>query len=466
MAHIVYVTYGASSHLNASLQLSQLLVENGHRVTYVSGLDIHVQVEGNGYDFILLSDEAALRQSTEQQTTERMDWWERIINRKRVAKARKLERQLMVQNHEFERVLENLAPDLILLDNEQEQHIIPAVVFGVPVAVIQIWFSTLRRPDMPALNSFLQPLGLLQRRLIAINWRVFLLKRTIKRKLASFLYEGTDYVSTIRAVCQEYGLDFDANISLIDFLPIRVRNVPIIILNSEEFDFPHKPERIENYIGPMINLGRLQTGVDESFSEIWPGLVRARDPVRHPLIYCSIGTYWPGDTEYLQGVIAAAALRPEWIVVLSIGQNLKTSRLGEIPANVHLFKSVPQLEVLQHTDAIITHGGIATINESIWFGVPMLVYSTGFVDQNGCAARVNYHGMGLIGRKNRETSASIISKVETLLHDTSYRHNVELMQSIFQRYVQEKPVLAVIESVLASITASIASESTPNRSDL
>jgi UDP:flavonoid glycosyltransferase YjiC (YdhE family) len=129
---------------------------------------------------------------------------------------------------------------------------------------------------------------------------------------------------------------------------------------------------------------------------------------------------------------------------------LDASELGKLPANVHVFASVPQLEVLQHVDVLITHGGIATINEAILYGVPMLVYSTGHVDQNGCAARVAYHGLGLVAHKRRETPETMVYKLEALIHDKTYRRNVAAMQTVFQRYREEKPAVTIIEDMLAN----------------
>ena len=47
--------------------------------------------------------------------------------------------------------------------------------------------------------------------------------------------------------------------------------------------------------------------------------------------------------------------------------------LGNIPSNIWTYSYVPQLEVLQHTDLFITHGGMNSVNEAMYYGVPMLV---------------------------------------------------------------------------------------------
>ena len=61
----------------------------------------------------------------------------------------------------------------------------------------------------------------------------------------------------------------------------------------------------------------------------------------------------------------------ELSVILNTGRG--TGDTGNIPSNIWTYSYVPQLEVLQHTDLFITHGGMNSVNEAMYYGVPMLV---------------------------------------------------------------------------------------------
>ncbi|WP_276567145.1 nucleotide disphospho-sugar-binding domain-containing protein, partial [Bacillus thuringiensis] len=60
-------------------------------------------------------------------------------------------------------------------------------------------------------------------------------------------------------------------------------------------------------------------------------------------------------------------------VILAVGEQNDINQLENIPSNFKLYNYVPQLDILQHTDLFITHGGMNSSSESLYFGVPMLV---------------------------------------------------------------------------------------------
>lgn len=59
--------------------------------------------------------------------------------------------------------------------------------------------------------------------------------------------------------------------------------------------------------------------------------------------------------------------------ILSVGPNVKLFAGQSLPSNVEIYPFVPQLEVLALSDIFISHGGNNSFNESLYYGVPLLV---------------------------------------------------------------------------------------------
>ncbi|WP_345271505.1 glycosyltransferase [Nibrella viscosa] len=92
------------------------------------------------------------------------------------------------------------------------------------------------------------------------------------------------------------------------------------------------------------------------------------------------------------------------------------------PDHVHFFSRVPQLQVLQQANVFITHGGLGSVKESIYYEVPMLVYPLDpHYDQPGNALKVEHHGLGLRGVFHNERVTDLRTKLKRLLDDKSFK---------------------------------------------
>ena len=79
-------------------------------------------------------------------------------------------------------------------------------------------------------------------------------------------------------------------------------------------------------------------------------------------------------------------------VVLVVGKKINISQFENIE-NFKLYNYVPQLEVLQHADVFVTHGGMNSSSEALYYGVPLVVIPvTG--DQPFVAKRLTEVGAG------------------------------------------------------------------------
>ncbi|MBQ7849555.1 MAG: hypothetical protein IJ343_07540 [Clostridia bacterium] len=108
------------------------------------------------------------------------------------------------------------------------------------------------------------------------------------------------------------------------------------------------------------------------------------DALPRPLAYISLGSII-SNRGFCREIIRAFGGKAA-SVILNTGR-IDPASLGRIPANIHAFSGVPQVQVLSHADVFLTHCGMNSVNEAIACGVPMVAMP--FVnDQPGNAARL------------------------------------------------------------------------------
>lgn len=230
-----------------------------------------------------------------------------------------------------------------------------------------------------------------------------------------------------------------------------VSNAPVLILCPEEFDYaPPARSPNEYYVEPAIDLERNEP----SFS---------LDHIRRdkPLIYCSFGTqsHWsfghmPHEVNRrnrkncLQTIINTMAGDPHRQLILSLGDHLRAEDFGPIPANVLLVNNVPQIEILKRASLMISHGGLNSIKECIFFGVPLIIFAL-VGDQFKNAEAVEYHQLGLKGDLENVSEGLLRNLIDEVTGNPAFVPKVNRMKEIFRRAESEGRAIKIIESVLA-----------------
>ncbi len=108
------------------------------------------------------------------------------------------------------------------------------------------------------------------------------------------------------------------------------------------------------------------------------------------LVYVSLGSLGSADVPLMKRLVDALAHTPHRYVVSTGPQHQEY----ELADNMIGAEFLPQVSVLPHADAVITHGGNNTTTECMWFGKPMLVLPI-FWDQHDNAQRVHETGYGV-----------------------------------------------------------------------
>jgi MGT family glycosyltransferase len=150
-----------------------------------------------------------------------------------------------------------------------------------------------------------------------------------------------------------------------------------------------------------------------------------------PVVYVSLGTLHLGSTDFFRQCFAAFADLPVQ-VVLSVGSQTHIPALGPIPQNVVVRNAVPQLAVLQRASVFVTHGGMNSALEGLYFGVPMLLIPQQ-VEQLLIALNVAGRGAGLVQRQHvagqRLSADGLRRDVRRLLDEPRFREAARSAQA-------------------------------------
>jgi MGT family glycosyltransferase len=134
-----------------------------------------------------------------------------------------------------------------------------------------------------------------------------------------------------------------------------------------------------------------------------------------PLVLVSLGTVYGERPDLLATCIRELADGP-WQVVLATGD---AAIAGTPPRNFIVRPSVPQIEILQRAAAFVTHGGMNSVQEALYYGVPLVVAPLG-ADQFWIASRVAELGAGLTLDASRLQPGAMRASVREVLCGAHY----------------------------------------------
>ncbi len=137
---------------------------------------------------------------------------------------------------------------------------------------------------------------------------------------------------------------------------------------------------------------------DDRYHFVGPSL-RPRDAVSgwtpppgdRPILLISLGSVYNAIPNFYSSCVAAFADSP-WHVVLACGERIDPASLNA-PSNIEVHQVVPQLEVLAHATAFLSHAGLGGIMEALSAQVPMVTLPQ-TVEQESNALRLEQLGIG------------------------------------------------------------------------
>jgi zeaxanthin glucosyltransferase len=443
-SRVVFLTYHGTGHFNACFRLAKVL-SSRYDVVFAGVPFFKNYVSAQGFQYYPLN--------TVPFGTG-LEYWLNTVHKKKslyfnTVVDRWSNKLCRMREEELTAMIQELKPDLVLLDAQQSTDFIVLysllVNHEIQFSLLHTMLPTMLRDEIPPLNSLILSTDQvdISKENAKIRWRNF--KRKFVQKV-KFILADDGFVINRSFRQRNIPWKFKGGETSFGF---SVTNVPEIILAPQNFDFKEaKISSLQKYLGACIDRSRIEHA-DESYlsqhQEIF-GKIKSQS---RKLIYCGFGSI-PSENEIqaltlLKKIIAATTNQPCLLLVsLKLDENkVKPFR----NTNVFIFRHLPQLEILASADLFITHGGLNSIKESIAFGVPMLIYPVEFkTDHPGNSSRVVYHQLGLRGDIQKDSADDIREKMNSLLTDSRYKKNLNAFR-LAEKEMDDEKILSIIHAI-------------------
>jgi MGT family glycosyltransferase len=178
---------------------------------------------------------------------------------------------------------------------------------------------------------------------------------------------------------------------------------------------PHAEKVGDRYrfVGPCIDPRREDPGN-------W-----AAPPGDGPLALLAFGTAYTDRIDAYRNVIDALD-GTGWRLVIATGR-VAPDRFGAVPDWVQLRETVPQPAVLRVADAFVTHAGMGSCTEALWYAVPMVAIPQA-VDQPLNAAQLEMLGVGRHLTADPPSPTELCDAIRYVATDPGVRQRIDAIR--------------------------------------
>lgn len=374
MSKIVFFSIPAHGHTNPTLAVVKELVSQGHKVWYYSYNILREKIEDTGATFVSCDEYDAGQKHSQEDNT-------------RVVKDLAFSIQILVDTtlalgDAACRDMERLKPDCIVADSMAIWGKAIALKLGIPFVCSTTTF---------AFNKY----------------SAQIMKQSPKDMLAMLL--SMPKVNQHIKRLQKEGYPFR---SILDILQ-NDDNTHTIVYASPQFQ-PCADTFSDKYafVGPLIRPSCEQ-------------IVKKK----RILIYMSMGTV-NNDMLPLYKKCISAFKATDYQLILSVGDIVNISQFGILPENISVFSRVDQIAVLKQADIFISHCGMNSVSESLYFGVPLILLPQ-TSEQGGVARRVLQLGAGI--KPKRSSAHMLLEAAHEIIHDPSYKIHAKELSDGFKK---------------------------------
>ncbi|MDP3443682.1 MAG: glycosyltransferase, partial [Ignavibacteria bacterium] len=411
--NILFDIVPAKGHIHATLKMATLLKQAGHRVTYALPMEYWADTAKHGFETANEVPVPKLLKSGFTQSGKELS--------------------------ELEEYLCASQPDLVMLDEQNSYKAIYYQILKIKVIFFISKPDTRKIERIPPFTSYYLPKpGVISDLWVKVLWA----KRIMKVKLEFIrikIQSGKlDRYATCKTISKKNRINFDELFEYQRSFGYGIKGVPRLIISPKAFDFPHEEKDGVYRVGPLVDIARERKIEHPRYEALLRSIDQLKNAKSGFIVYVSIGTVSRYDlkrcTKFFLRMVKVAKTNPNDLFVISTGKYFDVNLLLPRPANFMVFESVPQVDLLQKSDIMITHGGMNSITECVFCGMPMLVYPLSRNwDQPGNSARLVFHGLGLRGRIERDSPQTITRKLKLLKQRHSqFKQNVLAMREKFE----------------------------------
>ena len=173
----------------------------------------------------------------------------------------------------------------------------------------------------------------------------------------------------------------------------------------------------------------------ETFSDkyafVGPSIRHANDKVEKKmdkLIYISMGTVNNDMMPFYKDCISFLA-NTDYQVIMSVGNLVSIEDFGELPKNISIHSHVDQIAVLEKADVFVSHAGMNSVSESLYFEVPLVMLPQ-TSEQKGVAERVSQLDAGI--KLDKSDGESVLGAIGKIFSDSSYKQNAKKVADGFK----------------------------------
>ena len=405
MARFLFVSVGASGHVNPMLSMTAELVRRGHYVGFGTSRHLEPRVTPDVSRFYSIGPDVGPGSQDKPE-------WAKFAELRGQRRMKFAIREILfplaeIATRELLVIIDSFKPDVLVFDFMTFAASIVGDLTGLP------WATTTPVPGMLQ-GKDAHPFGL------ALPYSETPLRRLYSPLFwhfanATMSYQHDRQFNRIRA---EFGLSPVRNA----FFTSSISPYLVLALAPSEVEYPRSawPPAV-HFVGPAISIGSAHAQVPEWLEAL---------PSSRPLVYATVGTSPnPGHAPYLERLSAAVGdLDADFVITVGTG-----ARLPPSSGNVRIEPWVPNGLIIPKARMVMHQGGSSSMYETLAHGKPAVV--TPFEDgQDENAQRLCWVGAGKMVNPYKVSVRQLRRAIETVLTSREMQERASSLAEDLKQY--------------------------------